>query len=59
MNIEGIDRQRRLSVSETVEINISHNEARRTTIRVFVNPLEIALNRYGRSTQSMEHGIPL
>lgn len=59
MNIKGIDRKRRLSVSETVEINVSHDEARRTTVSVFEDPLEIALNRYGRSAKPMEHGDSL
>ena len=59
MNVEGVDRKRRLSLSETVEINVSHDEARRTAIGVFENPIEVALDRNGRPAQPVEHGNTL
>lgn len=54
MNIEGIDRQRRLFLCEPVQINISNNETRRTTICILENSLKIALNSDCWASEAME-----
>lgn len=55
MNIEGIDGEGGLPLSETIEIDVSDNEARRAAIGVLEDSLEVAMNRDRRSGQAMEH----
>jgi len=44
MNIEGVDRQRGLSLSETIKIDICNNETGWTTIGILENSLKVVLN---------------
>lgn len=45
MNIEGIDGEQRLFLGKTVKINICHDEARRATICVLEDPLQVTFYR--------------
>lgn len=44
VDTEGINRQIRLVLNKPIEINISHNETRRTAIGVCENPFEVVLD---------------
>ncbi|KAL4308482.1 hypothetical protein GQ457_01G052490 [Hibiscus cannabinus] len=54
MNVERIEGQRRLPLSEPVQVNIGDDEARGAAICVLVNPAEVGLDRDGRPRQPME-----
>ena len=50
MNVEGIDGQRGLSLSKTIQINVSNDVARWATIGVLEDSRKVALNGYGGSS---------
>jgi len=54
MNVVRIDGQQWLPLRKPIEINIGHNEARRTAIGILENPLQIALNWDCRRSEAME-----
>lgn len=59
MNIERVNRQKRLALHEPIEINIRHHIARRTAIGVSEDPLQVFLDAYIGSDQSVEDGYLL
>ena len=54
MNIEGINGQRRVALSEPIKINISHDEAAGAAISVLKYPLQVGLDRNGGLCQAMK-----
>lgn len=44
VDVKGVDRQRRLAVSEPIEVNVGDDEAGGATICVLEDPLQVGLN---------------
>ena len=55
MHVEGVDGQRGLSLSESIEVDVGDDEAWRAAIRVLEDSLKIALNWDVWPCQAMEH----
>uniref|UniRef100_A0A803P320 Uncharacterized protein n=1 Tax=Cannabis sativa TaxID=3483 RepID=A0A803P320_CANSA len=54
MNIKGVNGQQWLTLSKTIKINISNDEARRATIGVLEDPLKVGVDGNGGSGKAME-----
>ncbi|KAF2321341.1 hypothetical protein GH714_040410 [Hevea brasiliensis] len=59
MNIERVDRNRRLSLGKAIKIHKGNYEAGGTTIGVLEDSFQIALNGYVRPGEAMEDRDPL
>lgn len=55
MYVEGVNGQQWLPLSEAVEVHVGHNEARRATVGVLEDPLEVAVDGDSGPGQPMEH----
>lgn len=54
MNIQGDDERVGVSMDQSIDINKSNHKARRATIGVFVNSLQVFQYRNSGSSDSME-----
>lgn len=59
MDIEGIDGQQWLRLSEAVEVDVGNDEARGAAICVLEDPLEVAVDCNGGCGEAVENRQPL